>query len=90
MEQCREWVSVNDCPHGHLCGVFGGSHPILRCYPSSNSDLMREKLYFSRVARLAKSMLLSVTLEILPVFFSYELCSIILAFWRVLCYVSQF
>ena len=44
--QCREWVSVNGYPHGHVCGMFGSSHPYLRCYPSLNSDLLREKLCF--------------------------------------------
>ena len=59
---------MNGCPHGHVCGVFGGSHPHLRCNPSSNSDLLREKLYFIGGARLANSMLLSVTLDTLSVF----------------------
>ena len=60
---------MNGCPHGHVCGVFGGSHPYLRFNPSLNSDLLRDKLYFTRVARLANSMLLSVTLDLLSVFF---------------------
>ena len=46
---------MNGCPHGHVCGVFGSSHPYFRCYPSLNSDLLREKLCFLRVARLASS-----------------------------------
>ena len=24
-----EWVNVNGCSHGHVCGVFGGFHPYL-------------------------------------------------------------
>ena len=68
MAQCREWVTANDCPHGHVCGVFGSSHPYLRCNQPLNSHLLREKVYFW-VARLANSMLLSVTLDILSVFF---------------------
>ena len=46
---------MNVYPHGHVCGVFGSSHPYLRCYPSLNSDLLRKKLCFLRVARLASS-----------------------------------
>ena len=57
------WVSVNSCPLGHVDGVIVGFHPYLRCNPSLNSDLLREKLYFSRVVRLANSMLLSLTLD---------------------------
>ena len=59
---------MTGCPHGHVCGVFGGSHPYLRCHPSLNSDLLREKLYFLGEARLANSMLLSVTQDLLSVF----------------------
>ena len=53
---------MNACPHGHVSGLFGGSHPYL-CNQSLNSDLLRETLYFFRVARLANSLLLSVTLD---------------------------
>ena len=60
---------MNGCPHGHVCGVFDGSNPYLRCNPSLNSDLFREELYFLGVARLANSMLLSVTLDLFSVFF---------------------
>ena len=59
---------MNGCPHGHVCGVFSGSHPYLRCNPSLNFDLMRENLYFLGGAHLANSMLLSVTLDSLSVF----------------------
>ena len=60
---------MKGCPHGHVCGVFGGSQPDLRCNPSSNSDLLREKLCLTRVARLASSMLLSVMPDLLLAFF---------------------
>ena len=63
------WVSVKSCPHGHVCGVFGGCHSYIRCNPSLNSDLLGENFIFLRVARLANSMLLSVTLGLLSVFF---------------------
>ena len=53
---------MNGCPHGHVCGVFGGSHPYLGCNPSF-------KLYFLKVAGLVNSMLLSVKLDLLTVFF---------------------
>ena len=43
--KCREWVSLNGCPDGLVCGVFGGSHPYLRCNSSLNSDLLMKKLY---------------------------------------------
>ena len=43
---------MNGCPHGHVCGVFGGSHPYLRCKPSLTSDLLREKLYFFKGSTL--------------------------------------
>ena len=56
------------CPHGHVCGVFSGYHPYLRCNPSLNSDLLRENLHFLGGARLANSMLLSVMLDLLSVF----------------------
>ena len=59
---------MNGCPYGHVCGVFGGSHPYLKCNSSLNSDLLKEKLYFLGGARLANSMLLSVTLDSLSVF----------------------
>ena len=36
---------MNRCPQGHVCGVFGGSHPYLRCNPSLDSDLLKIKLY---------------------------------------------
>ena len=32
-------------PHGLVFGVFDGSHPYLRCNPSLNSDLLKNKLY---------------------------------------------
>ena len=54
---------MNGCPHGHLCGVFGDSHPYLRCNPSLNSDLCMEKLYFLKGSTLAKSMLLYVSVS---------------------------
>ena len=60
---------MNGCPNGHVCGVFGGSHPYLRCNTYLNSDLLRKKLYFLGGARLANSMLLSVTLDFFKVFF---------------------
>ena len=69
MGQCKDWASVNGCPHGHVCGLFGGSHPYLRCNPSLFSDLLSEKLNFVRVTRLTNSMLLSVTVDLLSVFF---------------------
>ena len=43
---------MNGCPHGHVCGVFGGSQPYLRCNPSLNSDLLRGKLYLFEVSTL--------------------------------------
>ena len=49
-----ELVSVSCCPHGHVCGVFSGSHPYLRCEPSLNSDLLREKLYFFKGSTLSQ------------------------------------
>ena len=27
---------MNDCPHWHVCGMFGGSHLYLRCNRSLN------------------------------------------------------
>ena len=45
---------MNGCPHGHVCGVFGGSHPNLRCNPSLNSEFLREKLYFYRGSTLSQ------------------------------------
>ena len=60
---------MNGCLHGHICEVFGGSHTYLRCKPSLNSDLLKLKLYFFRGSTLINSMLLSVTLDFLPVFF---------------------
>ena len=48
MGQCREWASKNGCPHGHVCGVFCGSHPHLRCNPSLISNLLNEKLNFAK------------------------------------------
>ena len=74
------------CPHGHVCGVFGGSHPYLRCIPSLNSDLLREKLYFLSVARLAISMLLSVTLDLTSVVFSDGHFAIVLAFFEIVIF----
>ena len=38
---------------GYVCGVFGGFHPYLRCNPSLNSDLLREKLCFYRDSTLS-------------------------------------
>ena len=52
MGQCKDWASVNGCPHGHVCGLFGGSHPYLRCNPSLLSDLLSEKLNFVRSNKL--------------------------------------
>ena len=45
---------MNGCPHGHVCGLFGGSHPYLRCNPSLNSEFLREKLYFYRGSTLSQ------------------------------------
>ena len=45
---------MNGCPHGHICGVFGGSHLYLRCNPSLNSDLLREKLYLFKGSTLSQ------------------------------------
>ena len=56
------------CPHGHVCGVFGVFHPYLNCNLPLNSDMLRGKMYFFRVARLANSLLLSVTLDLLFLF----------------------
>ena len=54
LAQCREWVTANDCPHGHVCGMYGGSHPYLRCNQPLNSHLLRKKLYFCRGSTLSK------------------------------------
>ena len=62
--------------------MFGGFHPYLRCNPSLNSDLLSKKLYFLKIASLANSMLLFVTLDFLSVFFSDEQFSLILAFFE--------
>ena len=51
---------MNGCPHGHVCGMFDGSHPYLRCKSSLNSNLLRKKLYFFK-----GSMLLSMILVLL-------------------------
>ena len=45
---------MNGCPHGHVCGVFGGSHPYLRCNLSLSSDLLKEKLYFFKGSTLSQ------------------------------------
>ena len=73
---------MNGGPHGLVCGLFGGFHPYLGCNPSLSSDLMRGNCIFLKVARLANSMLLSVTLDFLSIFFSDEHFFIILAFFE--------
>ena len=45
---------MNGCPHGHVCGVFGGSHPYLRCNLSLNSDLLRGNLYLLKSTTLSQ------------------------------------
>ena len=45
---------MNGCPHGHVCGVFGGCHPYLRFYRAFNSDLLREKLFLLKGSTLSQ------------------------------------
>ena len=47
-------VSLSGCPHGHVCGVFDGSHPYLRRNLSLNSDLLRRKLYIFKGSTLSQ------------------------------------
>ena len=45
---------MNGCPHGRVCGVFGGSYPCLRYNSSSISDLLRVKLYLFKGSTLSQ------------------------------------
>ena len=59
------------------------SHSYFKCNSSLNSGLLREILYFLGGARLANSMLLSVTLDFLSVFsLMSNFFKIILAFFE--------
>ena len=73
-------VSVNGCPHGYVCGVFGGSHPYLRCNPSLNSYFLREKLYLFKSSTLSRFDAPFCDARCIVSFFSDEQFSIILAF----------
>ena len=40
--------------NGHVCGVFGGSRPYLRCNPYLNSDSLRENFYLFKGSTLSQ------------------------------------
>ena len=65
---------MNGCPHGHVCGVFGGN-------PSLNSDLLRENLYLFKGSKLSQFDAPFCEARFFVSFFSDEQFSISLAFF---------
>ena len=83
--QVREWVSVNSCPRGHVCGVFGGSYPYLRYKPYLNSNLWGENFYFLKGSTLRQINAPYLDARFNVSFFSDKQFSIVLAFFCAMC-----